>query len=176
MEIHTRRLTLIACQPSYLRALAQSKAELGKILNVRIAEGWPQFPQAYQPPAADVADTLEYNWGTLFFVDESRAMLVGSGGFKGPPGSEATVELGYEIAPELWNQGYASEAVLGMLEFAFADSKVEQVLAHTLGVENASNKVLRKNGFEFSSESTKPEHGAIWRWKITRPAFTLRNQ
>lgn len=171
MKIQTKRLDLIACQPSHLRALAQGKAELEKILGIKIAEGWPQFVHAYKPPAADIADANTYAWGTLLFIDVSAAMLVGSGGFKGGPNPEGMVELGYEIAPGLWNQGYASEAVQGMLRFAFADNNVRQVIAHTLGEENASNKVLRKNGFEFAAESTDPDHGTIWQWQITKSGF-----
>lgn len=78
----------------------------GKLAGSLLAEGWPQFPHAYKPPAADIAE-----------------------------------------------------------------NNVRRVIAHTLGEENASNKVLRKNGFEFASESTDPDHGPIWQWTIAKSRF-----
>jgi [ribosomal protein S5]-alanine N-acetyltransferase len=170
--IQTENLRLIPCQPSYLKALATGKAELGKLLNITVAEGWPQFAEAYKPSPENPADLPEYAWGTILFILEKKSKLIGSGGFKGKPDSAGIVEFGYEIAPEHSNAGYGTEAARGMLGYAFTDPSVKKVIAHTLGEVNASNRLLQKLGFHQTTEVTDPEHGTIWQWVLNKPEFS----
>lgn len=166
--IHTQNLHLIACQPSYLVALEKSKTDLGNLLNVTIAKGWPQFEAAYKPLEAGTPDLEKYNWGTILFILEKESCLIGSGGFKGQPDSLGVVEFGYEIAPEYWNLGYTTEACKAMRDFAFEQETVHQLIAHTLSEENASNRVLKKIGMHFDSELPDKKLGKIWRWKLEK--------
>ena len=69
-------------------------------------------------------------------------MLVGSGGYKGPPVSRE-VEIGYEIAPGYRRKGYATAATLLMTQHAFETGLVDAVVAHTVAEENASTRVLQ---------------------------------
>jgi len=103
-----------------------------------------------------------------FFVDAEAAALVGNGGFHSPPNDAGEIEFGYEIAPELQNRGYATEAVRGLAEFAFADARIRRVVAHTLAHTNASNAVLIKAGFQFVEELPNDEVGKVWRWHRAR--------
>ena len=80
------------------------------------------------------------------------------------------MEIGYEIAPEHRNRGFATEATRAMIDYAFAhaDARVAAVVAHTLAETNASNAVLRKAGMSFVAEVDDPEVGKAWRWLISR--------
>lgn len=49
--------------------------------------------------------------------------------------------------------GLATAAVEAMVAEAFADPEVREVTAHTFPERNASNRVLEKVGFRFSSET-----------------------
>jgi ribosomal-protein-alanine N-acetyltransferase len=55
-----------------------------------------------------------------------------------------------------------------MLEQAFADDRVESVIAHTLPEHNASTRVLEKAGFKHEDEIIE-EGTTVWRWRIERP-------
>lgn len=87
------------------------------------------------------------------------------------PDELGTVEIGYEIASEHWNRGFATEVVQGMIAYAFAHKDVQAVIAHTLAEINASNTVLKKVGMNFIAEVDDPEEGKIWRWQIHRNEY-----
>ncbi|MDQ3783354.1 MAG: GNAT family N-acetyltransferase [Actinomycetota bacterium] len=53
----------------------------------------------------------------IFFLLKDHFSLVGSGGYKGGPRG-GIVEVGYEIAPGHQNQGFATEASRGMIDYA----------------------------------------------------------
>ena len=96
-------------------------------------------------------------------------VLVGWGGFKGPP-EDGVVELGYELAEARQGAGLATAATRAMLEESFADDRVIAVIAHTLAEPNASNRVLEKAGF--SRDGQAEEDGTpLWRYALlVRPA------
>jgi [ribosomal protein S5]-alanine N-acetyltransferase len=55
----------------------------------------------------------EADWWMHFFLAEGGAVLVGSGGFAGPP-RDGIIEIGYEIAPEFRGRGLATAAARAM--------------------------------------------------------------
>jgi ribosomal-protein-alanine N-acetyltransferase len=162
--VSTERLRFVPIAPPLRQAFAAGA--LADLLDVSIPAAWPKFPEAFAPGAADAVDSA---WSGFVFVNERAGVLVGNGGFYGPPNDAGEVEFGYEIAPEHQNRGYATEAVFGFIEFAFADARVLRVVAHTLAQKNASNAVLLKAGLEFVEELPNAELGKVWRWQRARP-------
>jgi len=75
--------------------------------------------------------------------------VIGLGGFKGKPNDLGTVELGYSLVSAFQRQGFATEAVNSLAEWAFLDPRVSQIVGETLPELPASIKVLIKCGFEF---------------------------
>ncbi len=72
--------------------------------------------------------------------------LVGVCGVRGlEPG--ATPELGYWIGVPYWGKGYATFGLRMLLEFVFGNLKLPRVLARVLEGNDASRRVLEKNGF-----------------------------
>ena len=133
----------------------------------RSPPSWVSFGDALPHTRDRVAqDPGDPRWGTCFFVDQPRpAELVGWGGFKGPPGADGTVEIGYEIAPARQGRGLATAAARAMVAEAFADPAVRRVIAHTLPEPNASNHILEKLGFRFDGDVL--ERGTpVWRWAL----------
>ena len=90
---------------------------------------------------------------------------VGSIGFKGPPDVVGVAEVAYGIEEAYQGQGYATEALEGILGFVSTQPGVSAVHAHTLPTKNASTAVLEKCGFQFLGEVTDPEDGQVWRWE-----------
>jgi ribosomal-protein-alanine N-acetyltransferase len=142
---------------------------LASALGHDVVAGWSTFVGALRTTRdALAADPGASAWGARFFVAGDPPELVGWGGFKGPP-QNGVVELGYEIAERRQGRGLATAATRAMLAEAFADERVEAVIAHTLAERNASNRVLEKNGFRYDGEAR--ENGrVVWRFSVTRPA------
>src|SRR5918998_6924983 len=172
-SIRTDRLRLIAVEPFHAEALSRDKREFAEILGVAVPDGWPQFPEAFSPPEDGGFRRSERpptDWRDYFFVHPRERTLVGNGGFAGDPDDSGVAEIGYEVAPEHQNRGYATEAARAMIGYAFAHEEVRAVVAHTLAETNASNAVLRKVGMTFVAkvEVDDREVGKAWRWQISK--------
>jgi RimJ/RimL family protein N-acetyltransferase len=101
------------------------------------------------------------------FVDGTSDVVVGRGGFKGPPDADAAVEIAYMVEPEHRGKGYATEAARALAAYAFESGKVRVVRAHTLPEPNASGRVLAKAGFRRVGDVVDPEDGLVWRFEMT---------
>lgn len=166
----TSNLQLLNIERIHIEAFLRGKSELANLLQVSVPNSWHTFPEAFSIPAEESYETssLANDWQGFFFINPNDKVLVGNGGFYGPPDDSGTVELGYEIASEYWNRGFATEAVQAMIGFAFAHKEVRVVIAHTLAEKNASNRVLQKVGMKFVAEINDSEQGKTWRWQIGR--------
>ncbi|MEM8688420.1 MAG: GNAT family N-acetyltransferase [Pseudomonadota bacterium] len=56
------------------------------------------------------------------------------------------VEVGYILKPSAWGKGYATEITRRLLQFAFEDTPLTEVVAVTDPDNGASQNVLRKSG------------------------------
>lgn len=70
-------------------------------------------------------------------------MLLNSSG----PAKDRAVEMGYGILPSYEGNGYMTEAVQGMIRWAFAQQDVDFVEAETDPDNRASQRILEKCGF-----------------------------
>ena len=150
MTIETMNLRLIPCDIEILRSAIQGNEILAKKINVTVQDNWTEFGVDALKYALDrlTESEEEKNWWTYFPIHKQDDKLIGSGGYKGKPTTDGTVELGYEIAPDYRNRGLATEMTKGLIENAFRDERVKSIIAHTLGQDNPSTKVLQKCGFE----------------------------
>jgi [ribosomal protein S5]-alanine N-acetyltransferase len=171
--IETNNFQLLPIERIHIAALLRNKSELAAILDLTVPDSWPVFPEAFSLPADESreSDPPPTDWGGYFFIHPKEGVLVGNGGFKGRPDESGTVEIGYEIASEYWNRGFATEIAQGMIDYAFAHEEVRAVIARTLAEINASNSVLQKVGMKFIAEMDHPEEGKIWRWQISRDEY-----
>jgi RimJ/RimL family protein N-acetyltransferase len=112
--------------------------------------------------ASTSADPWTYGFSLVLRDSDT---LVGTGGFKGPPGADGVVEIAYGVSPDYQGKGYATEAAAALTAYAFASGKVRVVRAHTLPESNASARVLTKCGFRRIGEVIDPEDGLVWRWE-----------
>jgi len=101
-------------------------------------------------------------WFGYFTVDGERA--VGVCGFKGNP-VDGVVEISYGTFAAYEGRGYASAVAAALTRLALDTDPSLTVIAHTLPEENASVRILRRNGFRFAGEVMDPEDGRVWRWE-----------
>lgn len=139
---------------------------LAEALGHDVAPGWASFVEALPHARKGVAANPDNPWGPRFFLAGEPPELVGWGGFKGAPESGA-IEIGYEIAEPRQGRGLATAAAKAMVDEAFANPEVTEVVAHTLPERNASNRVLEKAGFRFA-EATHEGDTPVWRYSLPR--------
>ncbi len=60
-------------------------------------------------------------------------------------------ELGYWLGEDYWGNGYITNAVQKMLDYAFKNFDIERVFAKPFGSNIASQKVLEKTGFKLEA-------------------------
>lgn len=79
---------------------------------------------------------------------------------------DGAVEISYKIAKDYRNLGLATEMTTGLVVNTFKDNRVKSIVAHTIGEENPSTKVLTKCGFVKVEEIKDQNEGTIWKWKL----------
>jgi len=155
-SIETRRLRLIP------KTVAEVRAQV----DAMNAEQRAQLSSAWLAQL----DAATVDLWTLGFdiMDRDTDAVVGTCGFKGPPGADGIVEIAYGVAPDQQGKGYATEAADALVLFAFAEPLVRLVCAHTSEAANASTRVLARCGFKAAGEVIDPEDGLVWRWERPR--------
>ena len=172
MAIDTARLQLLPNSPEHLLALLEGTQQFEERSGLRAADGLRDFlvsdevSPAFlaQLRAALVADPWVHGFAV---VHRESGEVIGSAGFKGPPDEDGMVEIAYGIVPSHQEQGYATEAAMALVAFAFGSGRVRLVRAHTLVESNASTRILTKCGFESVGEVVDPEDGLVRRWERT---------
>ncbi|AMQ18037.1 GNAT family N-acetyltransferase [Thermococcus peptonophilus] len=112
-------------------------------------------------------DELEWYEAVRRGKRENRVFTVLETSSKSPVGfvglhkinhKDGHAELGYFIAKEYWNRGYATEAVELALKYAFEWLNLRKVYARVYEPNIASIRVLEKNGFELVGRMKKHSH------------------
>lgn len=172
-RIETERLQLVPATIDTLHAELVNPARLAAIARMDVSPEWP--PELYdRDPIIYTLERLEAapdeeGWWMYYFVRKATLavdpLMLGCGGYKGPPSADGTVEIGYSIVPEERCRGYATEAARGLIHHAFEDDAVRQVIAETLPSLRASIRVLEKCGFRLAGAGS--EEGVI-RYELSR--------
>lgn len=89
----------------------------------------------------------QWYWYAIWMIELKGGTHIGELCFKGLS-ADGTAEIGYGISEEYQNNGYATEAVKAILEWAFSHPEVTAVEAETDPDNTASIRVLEKCGFK----------------------------
>lgn len=96
-------------------------------------------------------------WGITL---RSESRVIGTCGFHGWMKNHYKAEIGYELTPEYWRQGYMTEVIQKIIEFGFNNLGLNRIEAFVEPENVGSRKVLEKIGL--SEEGTLKEH-FYWR-------------
>jgi RimJ/RimL family protein N-acetyltransferase len=90
--------------------------------------------------------------------------LIGNCGVRVQNAAARRAEIGYEIAPAQWGQGYATEAARAMLAFSFAELGLHRISAWCVAENVASARVLEKLGLRLEGRLREQEwmQGRWW--------------
>lgn len=168
------RLRLIRATSDHLAAFLDGPSSLAALLASPLPAGWPEFPEAFPHTLERLREHAdEADWWMHFFLDHDTGVLVGSGGYSGPP-RDRCVEIGYEIAPPFRRQGYGTAAAALLVDAAFASGHVDRVTAHTRAGDERSEGVLRATGFRALGDIVDPVEGPIRAWERDRVGSRAR--
>ena len=90
-------------------------------------------------------------WFTAWFIENAAGERAGELCFKGLS-PDGMTEIGYGILPEFQGNGYATEAVKTVAQWALSQPGVRCITAETEANNAASQKVLAKAGFTATGE------------------------
>ena len=92
----------------------------------------------------------QHRW---ILVCKSDKVKLGTCGFHCWNPKEQRIEIGYDLRKEYWGNGYMTEAIKAIIDFAEVSLDVKRNDAHIYAKNEKSISLARKLGFEFSGET-----------------------
>jgi RimJ/RimL family protein N-acetyltransferase len=84
----------------------------------------------------------------LALVLPAEDRVIGNCGIRMPRAGSREAELGYELDPIYWGQGYATEAARAIVTFGFEQLHLHRVMARCIADNVGSVRVLEKLGMQ----------------------------
>jgi RimJ/RimL family protein N-acetyltransferase len=78
------------------------------------------------------------------------------------------VEIGWMLSPDVWGQGYATEAALAIRDEAFERLALESIIAMHDPENGASQRIIEKLGMTFEAEELGWLGGSLRVYRLTR--------
>lgn len=100
-----------------------------------------------------------YEYGMWLVFSRETGKLIGRAGLEHD-------ELGYMIAPELWNQGYATEVCRFIIDYARENTDFEELYCRIDEKNTASVRLAKKLGFTDSGHVDDDINASIYRKNI----------
>jgi RimJ/RimL family protein N-acetyltransferase len=150
-----KRSVMEAIQTQRLRLVPLSLGDAAALVNghrpeaARWADGYPTdgtFVAAGFIVTAEAQGRVLGPWSTYQMVRLSDGVVLGDCGFLGPPDHHGWVHVGYGVADSAREQGYATEALSGLIAWAKERPEVTRVLADTACTNHASIRVMEGAG------------------------------
>lgn len=87
-----------------------------------------------------------------------NGQLIGNCNIRKHRAEDLVAEIGYEIAPAHWSNGYATEAARAIVEFGFHELKLHRIAAWCIADNTASAHVLEKIGMQLEGRLREQEN------------------
>lgn len=173
-EIRTARLRLIPVDAESLAALINGEPEPTELRHT------VRFPRPFAPPPLTddafpfILERLNAEpdggwWSVWMFSRTDTRDVVGAGGFAGPPDEQGALQIGYSVYESQQGQGFATEAVQALLNWALARDQVRAVRATIPPWNGPSVRVAAKVGMRQVGVGRNDEVGEIHVFEIVTP-------
>jgi len=139
--------------PAFMRSVlardpAAASVELGAVVTEAMSDDLDDF--ARYRLAQMEADPPVRQWLARAMVltePDGRRHAIGTIGFHGPPDDRGRLEVGYRIEPDYRRQGYASEAVRAMFDWASREHGIRRFVASVSPTNAPSLGLIAGFGF-----------------------------
>ena len=100
----------------------------------------------------------------LAIVLSDSGDVIGNCGIRRKPENEWEADIGYELAPQHWGHGYATEAALAIVNVGFQELGLHRISSWCIADNVASARVLEKVGLRLEGRWRENEHfkGRWW--------------
>ena len=130
-----------------------------------------------RPPSGSVEEARERleqlaglgrsGWGMWALDERETDRLVGLVGLFPLASEGPEIELAYQLVPSRWGRGYATEAGAALLDAAWRETALDQVLAVAFEENRGSTRVMEKLGMTYEGPTRYREHELV-RYSIAR--------
>ena len=93
----------------------------------------------------------------LAIVHRRTGQLIGNCGLRLKSVGAIEADIGYELAPDQWGKGYATEAVQAMVNLGFTEFDLHRISAHCVAENVGSARVLEKVGMKLEGRMRETE-------------------
>lgn len=114
----------------------------------RIAENTRRLPHPYTRSDAEDFISSLYAGEIAFVITRHDETIVGACGIA--MHDEVAPEIGYWLGVKHWGQGYATEAVRALIDYAFTEGDHDALQAGARVTNPASRRILEKCGFQWT--------------------------
>lgn len=103
-----------------------------------------------------------------YFFSNNYNEIVGAGGYKGMP-KKGSVEIAYTTFKKFEGNGIGTEICRQLVLLSKRTDSTLKITARTLPEDNASTRILKKNGFKLMGTVHDDEDGDVWEWECKDP-------
>lgn len=141
--LETERLTLRA------PTLADVKTVTMLANDRRIAENTARIPHPYKTADAEgfITGANKAGGEAVFLITLRNRTVIGACGLVA---QDNVPELGYWLGVDFWGNGYATEALHAVIDYAFTDLEHDALQAGARVTNPTSRRVLEKCGFQWT--------------------------
>lgn len=82
----------------------------------------------------------------LAVVERASGAMIGNCGIRVNDPDSGEANIGYELDPDYWGRGYATEAAVAIVRFGFEDLALHRIWAECIADNRGSSRVLEKIG------------------------------
>ncbi len=176
VELETERLQLVRLNTSHLDQY------FSIMTKQEVMEYYGMDPLTKKEDAALILNSMErgfslgqsIRWGIIL---KESGQLIGTVGLNNLSQKNKRSEIGYEIHPDFWRLGYATEAIISVINYSFHQLDLFRLGAITYPANTPSNHLLLKLGFTLEGTlrgylyQTNQSHDS-YVFSITRPEWS----
>lgn len=161
-QLETDRLLLVPFTLDICESMLYNDYEILSSMGLIKGEGWPDIDMMETIPKI-IQNISIHDYVTGFeswmIIKKETNEIIGDVGFKGFDFAHQNVDIGYGIILEERKKGYAEEACIGLMNWAFEQEIVKGITAKCLIHNIASINLLKKLGFQ---KTNVDEHLIEW--------------
>lgn len=136
---------------------AVAKMVNNKKIQDNLRDGLP-YPYTEKDARVFINDMLNADPTKTFafaIVNDEDQAIGSIGAFRCANIHRQTAEMGYYVAEDYWGQGIGTKAVKQLTDYVFAETDIIRIFAEPFSTNQASCRLLEKNGFQFEGTLRK---------------------
>ncbi len=164
--IETKRLNGVTFTLDMIKACIKGPSFLATLTDFSVPDDYPMddYKESLPYKVKRFTEHPEENEWEGLIIERETNTLIGDIGFKGGPDENGAMDLGYSILTDYQNKGYATEMVIGMIQWGLNQPGVLLITARCSRQNQPSMRVLEKSGFVRVGEEDNELYWEIRRW------------